>query len=71
MNSNIPLEYKIALGQIPRVGDTSARKLVSYFGSVEAIFNEKYSSMIKIPGIGENLAKYICDRTYLDIAKQE
>ena len=71
MNSNIPLEYKIALGQIPRVGDNSARKLVAFFGSVEAIFTEKYSSLIKIQGIGETLARYISDKTYLDIAKQE
>lgn len=71
MNSSIPLEYKIALGQIPRIGDISARKLVAHFGSVEAVFKEPYSSMIKIPGIGEILANYICNRTYLDIAKRE
>ena len=67
----IPLEYKIALGQIPRIGDISARKLVAFFGSVEAVFREPCSSMVKIPGIGETLARYICERTYLDVAKKE
>ncbi len=67
----IPLEYKIALGQIPRIGDISARKLVAFLGSVEAVFREPFSSMVKIPGIGETLAGYICDRTYLDLARRE
>ena len=30
-----------------------------------------YSSLIKIPGIGTNLAKYICERSYLDSAEKE
>jgi DNA processing protein len=67
----IPLEYKIALGQIPRIGDISARKLVAFFGSVEAVFLEPVRSMMKIPGIGETLARNICDRSYLDAAKRE
>jgi DNA processing protein len=67
----VPLEYKIALGQIPRIGDISARKLVAFFGSVEALFREPESSMMKIPGIGETLARNICDRSYLDSAKRE
>lgn len=67
----ISLEYKIALGQIPRIGDISARRLVSFFGSVGAVFSEPFSSMVKVPGIGEVLASYICDRSYLETAKRE
>ena len=69
--SEIPLKHKIALGLIPRIGDINARKLVSYFGSVEAIFNEPYRNLIKIPGIGPGLAQYICDRSYLVAAEKE
>ncbi len=69
--SEISLKHKIALGLIPRIGDINARKLVSHFGSVEAIFNEPYRNLVKIPGIGTGLAKYISDRSYLDTADKE
>lgn len=65
------LEHKIALGLIPGIGDINARKLVSYFGSVEAVFSEPYQTLIRIPGIGSGLAKYICDRSYLSAAEKE
>jgi len=69
--SEISLKHKIALGLIPGIGDINARKLVSYIGSVEGVFTETYQSIIKIPGIGSGLAKYICDRSYLDLAEKE
>ncbi|MGE5420105.1 MAG: helix-hairpin-helix domain-containing protein, partial [Chloroflexota bacterium] len=65
------LLHKIALGLIPGIGDINARKLVSFFGSVEAVFTEPYQSLIKIPGIGDGLAKYISSRSYLAIAEKE
>jgi DNA processing protein len=67
----VSLKHKIALGLIPRIGDINARKLVSHFGSVEAIFHEPYRDLIKITGIGSGLAKYISDRSYLDTAEKE
>jgi DNA processing protein len=69
--SEVPLKHKIALGLIPRIGDINARKLVSHFGSVDAIFHEPYRNLIRIPGIGSGIAKYISDRTYLDTAEKE
>jgi DNA processing protein len=69
--SEIFLKHKIALSLIPRIGDINARKLVSHIGSVEGVFTEPYRSLIKIPGIGSNLAKYICEKSYLDIAEKE
>lgn len=69
--SEVSLRHKIALGLIPRIGDINARKLVSHFGNVEAIFHEPYQNMIRIPGIGSGLAKYITDRSYLDVAEKE
>ncbi|MCK7534783.1 MAG: hypothetical protein MZV63_29185 [Marinilabiliales bacterium] len=68
---DISLKHKIALGLIPRIGDINARKLVSHFGSVEAVFHEPYRNLIKIPGIGSGLAKYISDRSYLEAAEKE
>lgn len=69
--SEIPLKHKIALSLIPRIGDINARKLVSHFGGVEAIFNESYRNLVKIPGIGSGLAQYISDKSYLKIAETE
>jgi DNA processing protein len=69
--SEVPLKHKIALSLIPRIGDINARKLVSYFGSVEAIFNEPYRNLLKIPGIGFGLASCISDKSYLKLAEAE
>jgi DNA processing protein len=69
--SEVKLKHKIALGLIPRIGDINARKLVSYFGNVEAIFNEPYRNLVKIPGIGTGIARYISERSYLDSAEKE
>jgi DNA processing protein len=69
--SDVQLKHKIALGLIPRIGDVNARKLVSHFGNVESIFLEPYRNLIKIPGIGSGIAKYISDRSYLDAAEKE
>jgi len=71
MPEEISLKHKIALGLIPRIGDINARKLVSHFGSVEAVFHESYRNLVKIPGIGSGLARYISDHSYLDIAEKE
>jgi DNA processing protein len=67
----VSLKHKIALGLIPRIGDINARKLVSHFGNVEAVFQEPYRNLINIPGIGSGLAKYISDRSYLETAEKE
>jgi len=69
--SEVSLKHKIALSLIPGIGDINARKLVSHIGSVEGVFNESYNSLIKIPGIGTSLAKYICERSYLGTAEKE
>jgi DNA processing protein len=69
--SEVSLKHKIALSLIPRIGDINARKLVSYFGGVEAIFHEPYRNLVKIPGIGSGLAKYISDKSYLELAEVE
>jgi DNA processing protein len=71
MPESVSLKHKIALGLIPHIGDINARKLVAHFGSVEAVFSEPYRNLVKIPGIGSGLAKYITDRSYLEAAEKE
>jgi len=46
------LLYQIALTLLPGVGDVNARKLVSYTGSPEAVFTEKKTNLLRIPGLG-------------------
>ncbi|TAE85006.1 MAG: DNA-protecting protein DprA [Bacteroidetes bacterium] len=53
------LLYQIALNLIPGIGNVLAKNLVSYCGGVEAIFKQKKSRLLQIPGIGERLADHI------------
>lgn len=69
--SETSLRHKIALGLIPGIGDITARKLVSFFGCVEAVFSEPYRNLVRIPGVGPGLAKIISTRSYLDDADKE
>lgn len=63
--------YKIGLTMIKGVGSLTAKALVSYLGSEEAIFHERPANLAKIPGIGKVLASQICDPAVLDRAKRE
>jgi DNA processing protein len=69
--SGTSLVYRIALGMIPGVGDITARKLVSYTGSPEAVFSESHRSLTRIPGVGDSLAKAISGRIFLGAAESE
>ncbi len=53
------LFYKIALSLVPGIGGVLARNLLAYTGGAGQVFNESYSSLVKIPGIGEVNARRI------------
>jgi DNA processing protein len=53
------LIYRLALKQINNVGDVIAKNLVAYCGSASAVFKAKRNELIKIPQIGEYVAKFI------------
>jgi len=65
------LLYYIAIGLIPGIGCTLAKRLIAYCGSAEAVFREKKLILQKIPGIGEILAREIVYQKVLSIAEQE
>ncbi|NQY08874.1 MAG: DNA-protecting protein DprA [Flavobacteriales bacterium] len=65
------LLFQIRLNLIPRIGCINAKKLVSYIGSVEAIFEEKKKVLLKIPGIGEHTAQSIVSSKNIARAEQE
>ena len=53
------LAYRIALTQIDGVGGVSGRNLLAYLGSPEAVFKASGTQLVKVPGIGEKLARNI------------
>ena len=63
--------YYMALERIPGVGSTLAKRLISYWGSAEAIFREKKSVLQKIHGIGALLAQEIVGQQVVQKAEQE
>ncbi len=51
------LKFKIALSMLPGIGSITTRKLVSYLGSVESVFEASSRAIISIPGIGKGTAE--------------
>jgi DNA processing protein len=71
MESEELLKYQIALTMLPKVGGITAKKLISYCGGVEAVFREKKVALLKIPGIGENIASAIAKHNIFSEAEKE
>ena len=65
------LKYKIGITLIKGIGNSLAKNLIAYVGSVEGVFNEKQQNLAKIPGIGELLSKEIVAQNVLKRAEQE
>ncbi len=63
--------YQIALSNIQGIGGITAKRLISYCGSVEQIFKEKPQTLRKIPGIGEKLAGVIRNHALFNRAEKE
>ncbi len=56
---------------VPGIGGILARNLIAYTGSAEKVFTESYQSLIKIPGIGEVIAKKIRNNKIFSKAEKE
>lgn len=65
------LIYKIALTLIPGVGSVNGKNLVAYCGGVKAVFTEKRSTLLKIPGLGEQTVNAITNQKVFDRAEEE
>ncbi len=57
LDTNLP--HRIALSLIPQIGVKTARTLIAYTGSAEAVFKENAAALLKIPGIGQFTADKI------------
>lgn len=65
------LLYQIALTQIPNVGAVTAKNLIGYCGSAEAVFKSNKKNLLKIPNIGEVTADTIIKSEVLHKAEKE
>lgn len=65
------LLQEIALTFIPKIGDVTARNLVNYFGSAEAVFKLSRKELQAIPGIGEKITDAIVNHRSFERAEQE
>ncbi len=65
------LQYLIGITMIPGIGSITARKLIAYSGSAQAVFTEKKSLLLRIPDIGEKVANAIAKNNVLAQAEAE
>ncbi|QIH38989.1 DNA-protecting protein DprA [Flavobacterium sp. Sr18] len=65
------LFYLLALQRIEGVGDIMAKKLLTHFGTAEAVFNTKTSQLAAIDGVGSVLLKNFRDKSVFEKATQE
>lgn len=70
-DSETQLMYKIGVTLLPNVGDITAKKLIAYCGSAEAVFKEKKSNLAKIPGLGRVYLSKIKTGGILEKAENE
>lgn len=65
------LLYILALQNVAKIGDITAKKLISHCGSAEAIFKEKKRSLLAIDGIGSTTISDLYGTYHLESAEKE
>ncbi len=65
------LHYQIALTLVPQIGAVTAKTLVSYCGSAEAVFLASKKELLKVPGIGPGIVESIGLSAALHQAEKE
>ena len=61
----------LALQKIGNIGDITAKKLIHHCGSVEAVFSEKKTALLKIDGIGDYYLRDLHNKAHFKAAEQE
>lgn len=61
----------LALIHTPGIGSVTIRQLISYCGGASEVFRSEYKKLIRIPGIGEKVARAILARNSLNMAEAE
>ncbi|WP_299127083.1 DNA-processing protein DprA [uncultured Winogradskyella sp.] len=65
------LIYALALQHVPKIGSTTAKKLINHCGSAEAVLKEKKAHLLKINGIGTITIGGLFDKIHLEEAERE
>lgn len=65
------LQFILALQHVPNLGDATAKKLLRYAGSAEAVFKEKIGNLVKIDGVGKFKLQDLQDPIHLKAAENE
>lgn len=65
------LQHQIALTLAPQVGAVTAKLLISYCGSAEAVFHAPKKDLLKIPGIGPVTADNLLSAEPMRLAEAE
>lgn len=65
------LIFALALQHVPKIGATTAKKLINHCGSAEAVFKEKRSNLLKIDGIGTITIEGLFDAIHIEEATNE
>jgi DNA processing protein len=61
----------LALVHTPGIGSVTVRQLISYCGGARKVFQADFRKLIKIPGIGEKVAREILKKEKLVFAEKE
>lgn len=69
--SNTNTLYALALQNASNIGDITAKKLITYCGSAEAVLNEKKQNLLKIDGIGKYALSDLQKNRLLENAENE
>jgi DNA processing protein len=68
---NTQLIYQIALTKLEGIGPAKAKALITHFGSAEAIFSLKKSTLAEVPGIGmAGMQKFNFKQVLLEAEKE-
>lgn len=65
------LIYTLALQHVPKIGDVTAKKLISHCGSAKAVFKERKQKLLSIDGIGSLMLQELSSSKFLKDAEKE
>lgn len=61
----------LTLQHVPKIGSTTAKKLITYCGTAEAVLKEKKTNLLKIDGIGTITIEGLFDSIHKEEAEKE
>ncbi len=62
--------YRIGLSLLKGIGPVLSKNLISYCGSAEAVFSEKKSKLLKVPGVGDTVMDVINEDILVEAEKE-